>query len=89
MVNAMLGNELVTTCPYIWVDRDFALVRGWIQGFPKKLASIQMTRSFGLDCKAEGRTFAGTVQPATGGSPRARSRPTGSATPARPTTTRR
>ena len=38
VVSAMLGDELVTTCPYIWVDRDFALVRGWIQGFPKKLA---------------------------------------------------
>ena len=62
VVNAMLGDEHVTTCPYIWVDTDFALMRGWIQGFPKKLASIHMTRSFGLDCKAEGRTFAGTVQ---------------------------
>jgi hypothetical protein len=61
VVNAMLGDELVTTCPYIWVDTDFALVRGWIQGFPKKLASIHMTRSFGLDCKAEGTTFGGTV----------------------------
>jgi hypothetical protein len=61
VVNALLGDELVTTCPYIWVDTDFALVRGWIQGFPKKLGSIHMTRSFGLDCKAEGRTFAGTV----------------------------
>jgi acetoacetate decarboxylase len=61
VVNALLGDELVTTCPYIWVDTDFALVRGWIQGFPKKLGSIHMTRSFGLDCLAEGRTFAGTV----------------------------
>src|SRR4029079_6060064 len=40
---------------------DFALVRGWIQGFPKKLGRIHMTRSFGLDCRAEGRTFAGTL----------------------------
>ncbi len=37
VVNAMLGAEHVTSCPYIWVDRDFALIRGWIQGFPKKL----------------------------------------------------
>ena len=37
VVNALLDGEHVTTCPYIWVDRDFALVRGWIQGFPKKL----------------------------------------------------
>ena len=40
-------------CPYIWVDRDFALARGWIQGFPKKLGSIWMTRTFGLDTPAD------------------------------------
>jgi acetoacetate decarboxylase len=61
VVNATLDGEEVTTCPYIWVDKDFALARGWIQGFPKKLAQIDMTRAFGLDCRAEGRTFAGTV----------------------------
>jgi len=61
VVNAMLGDELVTTCPYIWVDRDFALARGWIQGFPKKLGEVHITRSFGLDCLAEGRVFAGTL----------------------------
>ncbi len=61
VVNALMDGEEVTTCPYIWVDRDFALVRGWIQGFPKKLGQIEMTRSFGLDCRAEGRTFGGTV----------------------------
>ena len=61
VVNATLGGEHVTTCPFIWVDTDFALIRGWIQGFPKKLGSIHMTRSFGLDCKAEGTRFAGTV----------------------------
>jgi Acetoacetate decarboxylase (ADC) len=61
VVNAVCDGAPVTTCPYIWVDRDFALVRGWIQGFPKKLGSIHMTRSFGLDCRAEGRTFAGSL----------------------------
>ena len=35
-----------------WI-RDFALVRGWIQGFPKKLGSIWLTRTFGLDCRAD------------------------------------
>jgi acetoacetate decarboxylase len=60
VVNATLRREAVTTCPYIWVDKDFALVRGWIQGFPKKLAQVDITRAFGLDCRAEGRTFAGT-----------------------------
>jgi acetoacetate decarboxylase len=33
-------------CVYIWVDKDFAMYRGWIQGFPKKLGSIHMTRTF-------------------------------------------
>ncbi len=61
VVNASLAGEHVTTCPYIWVDTDFALMRGWFQGFPKKLGEVHMTRSFGLDCKAEGRTFAGTL----------------------------
>jgi acetoacetate decarboxylase len=31
-------------CPYIWVDKDFALVRGYHQGYPKKLGNIWMTR---------------------------------------------
>ncbi|MFN0153906.1 MAG: acetoacetate decarboxylase family protein [Gaiella sp.] len=66
VVNALLDGEHVTTCPYIWVDRDFALARGWIQGFPKKLGSVWMTRTFGLDCKADpglapGAVFAGTL----------------------------
>src|SRR5918912_1177500 len=61
VLNATLDGEHVTTCPYIWVDRDFALVRGWIQGFPKKLGEIHMTRRFGLDVRAEGRTFAGVL----------------------------
>jgi hypothetical protein len=63
--NALLGEEEVTTCPYIWVDRDFALARGWIQGFPKKLGSVWITRRFGLDAPADpglrpGGTYGGT-----------------------------
>ena len=53
VVNALLDGEEVTTCPFIWVDQDFALARGWIQGFPKKLGSIWMTRTFGLDVPAD------------------------------------
>jgi acetoacetate decarboxylase len=52
-VNALLDGEEVTTCPFIWVDQDFALARGWIQGFPKKLGSIWMTRTFGLEVAAD------------------------------------
>ena len=30
--------------PYIWVDSELSLIRGHIQGFPKKLGDIYMTR---------------------------------------------
>lgn len=66
VVNAVLDGEHVTTCPYIWVDRDFALVRGWIQGFPKKLGSIWITRAYPLDVRASpglrpGARYGGTL----------------------------
>ena len=64
-VNALYEGEEVAYCPYIWVDRDFALARGWIQGFPKKLGSIWITRTFGLDTPADpgvkpGAAYGGT-----------------------------
>jgi hypothetical protein len=31
-------------CVYIWVDKEFAVLRGQHQGYPKKLGSIQMSR---------------------------------------------
>jgi acetoacetate decarboxylase len=31
-------------CPFIWVDKDFAMARGYHQGYPKKLGDIWMTR---------------------------------------------
>lgn len=37
-------DETWSRCPYIWVDKDFALVRGYHQGYPKKLGDIWMTR---------------------------------------------
>ncbi|BBL46983.1 MULTISPECIES: acetoacetate decarboxylase family protein [Metallosphaera] len=30
--------------PYMWVDKDWALVRGWLDGYPKKIANIRMTK---------------------------------------------
>lgn len=46
VVGARFQGAPVSRCVYIWVDKDFAMYRGWIQGFPKKLASIHMTRTF-------------------------------------------
>ncbi len=41
--------------PYIWVDNDFTLVRGFVQGFPKKLGRIYMTRLHELNPKVGGK----------------------------------
>jgi acetoacetate decarboxylase len=52
VVSGLLDGEEVTTCPFIWVDRDFAMARGWIQGFPKKQGEVWMTRVYALQCLA-------------------------------------
>ena len=44
VVRCRYGGEPYSRCVLIWVDKDFALVRGWHQGYPKKLGSIWMTR---------------------------------------------
>jgi acetoacetate decarboxylase len=44
VVRCRYGAETFSRCVYIWVDKDFALARGWFQGYPKKLGSIWMTR---------------------------------------------
>jgi acetoacetate decarboxylase len=46
VVGCRFDGEPASRCVYIWVDKDFAMYRGWIQGFPKKLGSIHMTRTF-------------------------------------------
>lgn len=47
-------------CPFIYVDQDISLVRGLLQGWPKKLGSIWITRSYGLDHPAAAPLKAGT-----------------------------
>src|ERR1700722_16046979 len=44
--DALWGNQPVTFCPFIYVDNDAALARGWIQGFPKRMGSIFQTRTY-------------------------------------------
>jgi acetoacetate decarboxylase len=46
LVDATYRGVPVMWCPYVYVDNDAALGRGWIQGFPKKMGSIFQTRSF-------------------------------------------
>ena len=46
LVEAVFDGVPINYCPYIFVDNDAAIARGWAQGFPKKLASVYQTRSF-------------------------------------------
>ncbi|MFL9904485.1 acetoacetate decarboxylase family protein [Paraburkholderia fungorum] len=46
LVEAVFEGLPINYCPYIFVDNDAAIARGWAQGFPKKLASVYQTRSF-------------------------------------------
>ncbi|MGC2486537.1 MAG: acetoacetate decarboxylase family protein [Acidimicrobiales bacterium] len=44
VVRCRYRDQLFSRCVFIWVDKDFALVRGYLQGYPKKLGSIHQTR---------------------------------------------
>ena len=46
LVEALFEGTPVNYCPYIFVDNDAAIARGWSQGYPKKLGSIYQTRTF-------------------------------------------
>jgi len=65
VVRCSFRGQLYSRCVYIWVDSDFALVRGLHQGYPKKLGSIHQTRPHPLGRAAPrvapGGTFAGTL----------------------------
>ncbi|MGB6228940.1 MAG: acetoacetate decarboxylase family protein [Litorimonas sp.] len=47
-------------CPFIYVDQDIALVRGQLQGWPKKLGSVNIAKSFAVDHPAAAPIRAGT-----------------------------
>ena len=44
VVRCRYRGQHYSRCIAIWVDKDFALARGWHQGYPKKLGSIWLTR---------------------------------------------
>ena len=53
-------------CPYIFVDNDAAIARGWTQGYPKRLGLVFQTRYYAATGKAgpalaAGSRFAGSV----------------------------
>jgi hypothetical protein len=47
-------------CPLIYVDQDVSMLRGLLQGWPKKLGSTWLTRSLPLDHPAAAPLRAGT-----------------------------
>lgn len=59
LVNAVYDGERVQTCPYIYVDRDVSMARGWIQGWPKKMGEVHTTRAFPLPSPAAPQIAAG------------------------------
>jgi hypothetical protein len=51
-VGARLDGEPVFYCPYIYVDSDLSMVRGWLLGYPKKYGVVHTTRAFPFTSRA-------------------------------------
>lgn len=66
LLDALFEGRPVSYCPYIFVDNDAALARGWSQGYPKRLGEVFQTRYYAATGKAgptlaPGSKFAGSV----------------------------
>ena len=86
VVRCSYAGQTYSRCVYIWVDKDFAMVRGHHQGYPKKLGSLHVTRPvtvgiagprlepggrFGATCSAYGRRLIDATFTITGTAPTA------------------
>ena len=65
VIRCRFDRRVYSRCVFIWVDTDFALVRGLVQGYPKKLGSIHQSRPHPFGRAAPrigpGGVFAGTL----------------------------
>lgn len=66
LVDALFAGRPVSYCPYIFVDNDAALARGWSQGYPKRIAQVFQTRYHAATGRAgpalaAGSKFAGSL----------------------------
>jgi acetoacetate decarboxylase len=66
LVDALFEGRPVAYCPYIFVDNDAAIARGWTQGYPKRLGQVFQTRYYAATGKAgpalaPGAKFAGSL----------------------------
>src|SRR5580692_10951780 len=59
LLDALWQDQPVTFCPFIYVDNDAALARGWIQGFPKRMGTIFQTRTYDAPSAAAAPVRAG------------------------------
>ncbi len=57
--------KLYNYCPFIWVDQDISLIRGLLQGWPKKIGSTYLTRSLPIEHAASAPLKAGSQMGAT------------------------
>lgn len=60
LIDARWKDQPVSWCPYIYVDNDAAMARGWVQGFPKKLGAVHQTRAYASPGKASPVLAAGS-----------------------------
>lgn len=60
LVDALYEGKPVSYCPYIFVDNDSAMMRGLIQGFPKRYGQVHQTRTFAARSPAAAPVAAGT-----------------------------
>ena len=65
VVRCAFNGTTYSRCVLIWVTTDFAIGRGWFQGYPKKLGSIYVTRAMNhgkaAPRVAPGGTFGATL----------------------------
>jgi Acetoacetate decarboxylase (ADC) len=66
LLDALFEGKPVAYCPYIFVDNDAAIARGWTQGYPKRLGQVFQTRYYAATGKAgpalaPGAKFAGSL----------------------------
>src|SRR4029078_6468440 len=66
LVDALYQGKPISYCPYIFVDNDAAIARGWTQGYPKRLGQVFQTRYYAATRQAgralsRGSKFAGSL----------------------------
>jgi acetoacetate decarboxylase len=56
LVDGLYEGKPVSYCPYIFVDNDAAIARGWTQGYPKRLGQVFQTRYYAATRKGRSRS---------------------------------